>query len=564
MKPSSSAGTPRIRSAHSSGAETVTPRRGRRSKSNPVSTAMRRDSSSAEDARAARAAEDGCGRRLDGRERERGVGDPSQPECELVERQRPRLPRGHREGEVLDVAARSVPRQSGDPIAVGRPAEGDRVREHGPGRSPGREDQHAVLDLHPARRTRDVAPGRDRGELTLSQLGSDGGRDLAQLEGLHTHAAERLQHRLRPVEEPRLRREQLDVDEVAGERAEGKYRLERCNARSGDEHAQATVARRFRAPRHPLRRLSAVRVEDPPARTEDDRSAGHDVGERHDDPERGHGTPPLPARLSPRRTGNIGRNPRPHPRPPRFRRDRRLVASRRLARLEEAAMRTNLAGRIGRWSAAHWKRAAFGWLALALIAALAGGAIPVKKLKDSDIANGEAARAQRILEQGRFDVPATESVLVQSQGVTVDQPAFNAAVAGVVQTLSLQPNVTNIVSPIENPNAGLVSRDRHSALVEFDIKGKADKAGDEVAPILAAVDAVQAGNPSVLIQEFGQASANHELSQRFSHDMARAEYTSLPATIAILIAAFGALVAAGLPVLLALSAILAATGLNAL
>jgi uncharacterized membrane protein YdfJ with MMPL/SSD domain len=226
-------------------------------------------------------------------------------------------------------------------------------------------------------------------------------------------------------------------------------------------------------------------------------------------------------------------------------------------------MRTNLAGRVGRWSAAHWKRAAFGWLALAMIAALFSGAIPVKELKDSDVANGEAARAQQILEQGGFNVPATESVLVQSKTATIDEPAFNGAVANVVQALSLQPNVTNVVSPIENPGAGLVSRDRHSALVEFDIKDKADSADDRVAPILAAIDGVQAGNPSTLIQEFGQASANHELSQRFSRDMTRAEYTSLPATLAILVVAFGALAAAGLPVLLALSAILAATGLNA-
>ena len=46
--------------------------------------------------------------------------------------------------------------------------------------------------------------------------------------------------------------------------------------------------------------------------------------------------------------------------------------------------------------------------------------------------------------------------------------------------------------------------------------------------------------------------------------MARAELTSLPLTLAILVVAFGALVAAGLPVLLAFSAVLAATGVNQL
>jgi uncharacterized membrane protein YdfJ with MMPL/SSD domain len=133
-----------------------------------------------------------------------------------------------------------------------------------------------------------------------------------------------------------------------------------------------------------------------------------------------------------------------------------------------------------------------------------------------------------------------------------------------VQTLAGQPDVTNIVSPIEHPRAGLVSADRHSALVQFDIKGKAEDAKNRIAPILRAIDDAQAGNPSLIIEEFGQASADHQLSQRFEQDMRRAELTSLPLTVAILVVAFGALVAAGLPVLLAFSAVLAATGLNTL
>ena len=100
--------------------------------------------------------------------------------------------------------------------------------------------------------------------------------------------------------------------------------------------------------------------------------------------------------------------------------------------------------------------------------------------------------------------------------------------------------------------------------MQFDVKGKAEDAKDKIAPILAAVDGVQAGNPSLIIQEFGQASADHSIGQRFDSDMRRAEFTSLPLTLAILLVAFGALVAAGLPVLLAFSAVLAATGLNSL
>jgi RND superfamily putative drug exporter len=136
-------------------------------------------------------------------------------------------------------------------------------------------------------------------------------------------------------------------------------------------------------------------------------------------------------------------------------------------------------------------------------------------MKDWAVANGESRHAEQILDQGNFNLPARESVLVQSKTVTVDAPVFMSGVALVVQTLSDQPNVTNIVSPWRNKDAGLISRDRHSALVQFDVKGDAETAKNRIAPILAAVDTAQAGNPSLIIEEFGDASANHQLDQRF-------------------------------------------------
>ncbi len=226
---------------------------------------------------------------------------------------------------------------------------------------------------------------------------------------------------------------------------------------------------------------------------------------------------------------------------------------------------TNLAGRAGRWSASHWKRAAFGWIAFAALAVVIGGAVGAREMKDWAIANGESRRAERILDEGNFKIPARESVLVQSASGTVDQQAeFSAAVGSVVLELSQQPDVAGIVSPIDHPNAGLISRDRRSVLVQFDVKGKADQAKDKIAPILAAMDGVQSAHPSMIVEEFGQASADYQVGQRFERDMRRAELTSLPLTVAILILAFGALVAAGLPVILAFSAVLAATGLNSL
>ncbi len=225
---------------------------------------------------------------------------------------------------------------------------------------------------------------------------------------------------------------------------------------------------------------------------------------------------------------------------------------------------TNFAGRAGRWSAAHWKTAAFGWLAFAVLAVPVGSLVGAKQMKSWAVANGESRRAEQILDRANFDLRARESVLVQSRTSTVDEPVFSAAVGSVVQTLSQQPNATNIVSPINRPQAGLISADRHSALVQFDVKGDAEKAKGLIAPILKAVDGVQAGNPSLIIEEFGEASVDHQIDKRFERDIGRAELTSLPLTMLILLVAFGALVAAGLPVMLAFSAVLAATGLNAL
>jgi uncharacterized membrane protein YdfJ with MMPL/SSD domain len=223
----------------------------------------------------------------------------------------------------------------------------------------------------------------------------------------------------------------------------------------------------------------------------------------------------------------------------------------------------NLAGRAGRWSAARWKTATFGWLAFAIVAVVVGSAVGLNAIADSETGSGETARAEGILADANFQSPATESVLVQSSSQTIDSPSFQAAVGTVVSTLSKQKSVTNIRSPFEHAD-GQVSADKHSALVQFDVKGKADDADAKIQPIIDAVAQVHQGNPGFRIEEFGLASANHELTKVFDKDFKRAEYTSLPITLVILLIAFGAFVAAGVPVLLAFSAVLAAIGLSSL
>jgi uncharacterized membrane protein YdfJ with MMPL/SSD domain len=223
---------------------------------------------------------------------------------------------------------------------------------------------------------------------------------------------------------------------------------------------------------------------------------------------------------------------------------------------------TNLAGRAGRWSAANWKKALFGAFAMALVAMGIGQAVGHVQMRDSQAASGEVARAITMLDQGGFKQPATEDVLIQSSRYTFTSRVVQSAIGGVIQNLAVEKDVTNIRDPRQLPgNGGLVSKDGHSILIQFDVKGDADKAQNKIEPIIAAVASAQAANPNISIREVGNASANYELGRTFNKDFGNAEKMTIPITLVILLAAFGALVAAGLPVLLAFGAVLASLGL---
>ena len=96
---------------------------------------------------------------------------------------------------------------------------------------------------------------------------------------------------------------------------------------------------------------------------------------------------------------------------------------------------SNLAARMGRWSAAHWKTATFGWLALVVTALVVGGQVGTKTIDPNTSGPGESGRMDRILNAG-FKQPDSESVLIQSSADRVGTPAFDAAVRDVAAQVS--------------------------------------------------------------------------------------------------------------------------------
>ena len=110
--------------------------------------------------------------------------------------------------------------------------------------------------------------------------------------------------------------------------------------------------------------------------------------------------------------------------------------------------------------------------------------------------------------------PAHEEALIHSATLKADDPAFSAAIQGVKSAVSAVLGGRERVGAGRPRQRGLVSKDEHSALVTFDIKGDAESAGDRVEPTEVAVRAAQKANPQLRIEQFGDASVGRRSTPR--------------------------------------------------
>ncbi len=222
---------------------------------------------------------------------------------------------------------------------------------------------------------------------------------------------------------------------------------------------------------------------------------------------------------------------------------------------------SGLAARAAHWSAEHRKLAIWGWIFFVIVAVFVGNAVGQKEIHAADFFNGESHDAEEALYDAGLR-PNDELVIIQSESLTIEDPEFQAAVEQTVEELSGAQYVENVKSPLDGQ--GSVSEDGRTTLIEFEITGDDLEAADRLEPAEAAVAAVAADHPDLLVEQFGSVSSNKELNETFSSDLAQAELISLPLTLLILVLAFGSLVAAGVPLLLAVSCVMAALALVAL
>jgi uncharacterized membrane protein YdfJ with MMPL/SSD domain len=228
----------------------------------------------------------------------------------------------------------------------------------------------------------------------------------------------------------------------------------------------------------------------------------------------------------------------------------------------------NLAARAGRWSAAHRKTAVIGWILFVVLATVIGGKVGQDNLEPSAMGNGESKRGDMIVADAGFPETIGERVLIQGKGsVKSTHPEVTAAVKDVVSRLATIEGVGDIESPL-NPDdrANTISKDGRSVVVNFSLPGRYETSADGArletsaeAP-LAAVAAVQVAHPELRVEEYGDASARKALGATERADEAKSMQFSMGGTLLILLLAFGAAIAAGVPLLLGVSAFVATTG----
>jgi putative drug exporter of the RND superfamily len=219
---------------------------------------------------------------------------------------------------------------------------------------------------------------------------------------------------------------------------------------------------------------------------------------------------------------------------------------------------SSLAHRTATWCALHPWRAILGWVAFVLLAVGLATTIPTQETTDADGRIGESGRAATLVDQADFDDPDTEHVLVTAAEGDLDLTLAKQAATQVAASMAALDVVAAVADPEAAPDgsAYLVS-------VQLARDGRADDAVDAVDALRAVTADVQREYPGLAVRQTGDVSLDLAIEDRVAEDLASAETLSLPITLVLMLLAFGALIAAGLPVLLAATSVAASIGVLA-
>src|SRR5262245_18350056 len=247
----------------------------------------------------------------------------------------------------------------------------------------------------------------------------------------------------------------------------------------------------------------------------------------------------------------------------------------------EGAIMTSLSStaRLARISSRHPWRTVVAWVVILFAFGAIQGALPLQSTSDVKLLNNPQSEQgwNSLVHHGiRKERSGTETVIVRSANTTVDDPAFQPVVQQVTQAVrddtkddTKVASATNFYEVNgQNPEraAGLVSADRKTTIIPVTLTGTLSDAADHGKAFLKIIhgqrDAVAGSGFEVTT--VGDASLNSEVNTITEEDLATGESIGAGAAFLILLVVFGALVAALLPIGLAIVAIGIAFGLAAI
>jgi len=215
-------------------------------------------------------------------------------------------------------------------------------------------------------------------------------------------------------------------------------------------------------------------------------------------------------------------------------------------------------GRLGRYTATHFRTVLVGWL---LVAAVLGFFAPRVESALSgagwEASGSQSVQARKLIERDFAGLGSYGLLtVVHSPTETVNSPAFQAVMAQVEQTLRANPAVRTVVA--STPGLS-ISRDGHTAIVQAGAARDPNRMVAAADTLKGTLHSLSTG--AVQVNLSGAAGMWSDFNAANRSAMLKSEVISWPVTLGIMLLAFGSLVAAGLPLMLTMVGLLAAAGL---
>ncbi|MEY7974811.1 MMPL family transporter [Streptomyces pilosus] len=217
----------------------------------------------------------------------------------------------------------------------------------------------------------------------------------------------------------------------------------------------------------------------------------------------------------------------------------------------------NLPVQMARWSAAHPWRGIGGWLVFVVLCLGVGISVGTNPATTEDFRIGEAGRGEAIAAEGGLQQRPVEHVLITAKPGTgkLDVAAAASAAADISARMGKLPEVLSVTDPVR-------STDHTAVRVTVTMKGPELEGKKHVDPLIEQTAAVQQAHPGLRVEETGSPSISKGVEKLRSDDLARTEVIALPVTLITLLLVFSSVAMALVPLLLALSSIVAAVGLS--